>query len=376
MGGIVKKATVLGSMSAMDRWPCFCELTSFGVQKATSAAIVAEEKSRVEMVPYSSFLAFASKNREAEVSIYHMICVNLARLLRGLHLRELSVTTLTKSYSAHQINQEAAICSWPAAIKGKGTAGVFSKVKGFFILSRNYVTFVRQKAAEKRGVVSDLAESEENVIISVKDIQGITNDKERIIIEDTQKQKLIVHLLNSNSVRTVLGILSTARDSLHGEGEIHAPIASGMVGGSVFTKVDLEILSNTFGCRTYLANDVIQSFDSPVQHVSYVIQGHCRVFVPLMGGSVVELLPVGEGETFGEIGVLLQSPSSAHVVAGDSGCTVLQIPGSFLFDEEADLDLEFLGGVFLSLMSLMWRRILNVEANQIEIWRRNVEGVE
>ena len=213
----MRKATVLGIMTSSDRWPCFCELTSFGVQHATSAAIVAAEKSRVEMIPYASFLSFAAKYREAEVAIYHMICVNLARLLRGLHLRELSVTTLTKSYSAHLINQEAAICSWPAAIKGKGTAGIFAKQKGYFVLSRNYITFVRQKVADQRGIVSDLADSESHVIIAVRDIQVLTKDKEKIVIEDTHKQRLVVHLLNSNSVRTALGILSTARDSFRSD---------------------------------------------------------------------------------------------------------------------------------------------------------------
>ena len=44
---------------------------------------------------------------------------------------------------------------------------------------------------------------------------------------------------------------------------------------------------------------------SVILSFSIFFPGGCRVYVPLMGGELLELSSISEGETFGEIGVLL-----------------------------------------------------------------------
>ena len=86
--------------NARDRWTCFCELTVLRIQKRTSAAIIAEQEGAlIQRIPRDAFLSFSRQNPSGEVSFFELICVNLARQLRNLHSRSLSIGTPFPSHS-------------------------------------------------------------------------------------------------------------------------------------------------------------------------------------------------------------------------------------------------------------------------------------
>ena len=75
-------------MSDSAEWTFFCELSAFGIQEKTSAAIVAESDDiQVWVVPVDSFLTFAEGNPQFHVLFYKNITKRLAQMLRGLHSR-------------------------------------------------------------------------------------------------------------------------------------------------------------------------------------------------------------------------------------------------------------------------------------------------
>ena len=75
-------------MDDTAEWTFFCELSAFGIQEKTSAAIVAEkEDTQVWVVPVESFLSFAEEHPQFHVLFYKNITKRLAQMLRGLHSR-------------------------------------------------------------------------------------------------------------------------------------------------------------------------------------------------------------------------------------------------------------------------------------------------
>ena len=87
------QTTALGTMDSTADWTFFCELSAFGIQEKTSAAIVAEsEIATVWVVPVQSFLSFAETNPQFHVLFYKNITKRLAQMLRGLHSRFLLIS--------------------------------------------------------------------------------------------------------------------------------------------------------------------------------------------------------------------------------------------------------------------------------------------
>ena len=59
-----------------------------------------------------------------EVFFYRAVCSNLAHILRGLHARELRLSTTSKSFANLRLYGEAVVCAWSGYLLRSVRGGV------------------------------------------------------------------------------------------------------------------------------------------------------------------------------------------------------------------------------------------------------------
>ena len=422
-GSSVQSSTILGKMTSEDQWTFFCELSAFGVQEKTSAAVVTEsDPTTIYIIPIKSFHNFVSAHPDLHLTFFQFISQRLARMLRGLHSRTLSLSSVGSAYAAHQIHNQAAVIAWPSSTKG-----VFGKNEGLLVLSRDYLSFLKKKIVEQKGVVCEATENDSQHILELFQLKELIVSHNKLTISDGQK-KVALYFKKSVSPEDVRGVIVTARNSLF----IPSPVVGGNLldrsisseqlfqlnrglrycsrckqtfctlcqcqreiknscseerehiltnmakqdikrcsrcsneGTHVLLAEDLQVLLQTFSSVSFSEGETVQAINSEVKRIGYVLKGKILVFVR-REDQKIELSPVIEGEIIGEIGAILKTYSSAQLVAGEGGCWLLEIPVDFLFDEQ---DPNFKIRVYISLIQLMWERIIRQESVQIKNWKK------
>eukprot|EP00009_Paramoeba_aestuarina_P002782 CAMPEP_0201522014 /NCGR_PEP_ID=MMETSP0161_2-20130828/16407_1 /ASSEMBLY_ACC=CAM_ASM_000251 /TAXON_ID=180227 /ORGANISM="Neoparamoeba aestuarina, Strain SoJaBio B1-5/56/2" /LENGTH=418 /DNA_ID=CAMNT_0047920763 /DNA_START=8 /DNA_END=1264 /DNA_ORIENTATION=- len=353
--GIVEKTTALGTMDSNADWTFFCELSAFGIQNKTSAAIVAESESTVVwVVPVDSFLTFAEGNPQFHVLFYKNITKRLAQMLRGLHSRTLNISSLQKSTCGQMINNEAAIFSWPGTVKSG-----FGKAEGQLILSKSYVAFVKKKVGDKEGVVHDAGE--EKYVVSLKSLQELSFMGQKVTVKD-EKTKITCTVKDEISGDAVRDVISMAKNSCEKGTKVPEKGSDKRKG---IAEKDLVSLKEKFDVVKYNAGQIVQKTGTKVDRIGYVLEGTVAVKVTKPDGKELILNDVQPGETIGDIGAFTNNPSSADLMGGKNGCSLLEIPLSFLF---ANSNFQFRVRIFFSLICLMWDRIISQEERQVKNW--------
>ena len=247
------------------------------------------------------------------------------------------------------------------------------------MVSRGYLTFVLRKEMKGREESEEIrlesCSSRVNIECPIISLQEITEisllDNDKLVIRSQSGQRLVIRVSSSVSPRTVKDTLVTAMKGC--DDDSSPPIVDSdqriQAPEELMIFMDLESLCKNFQRSRHASGDVIQEFNGKVKYIRYVTNGECRLSVPLVGGKDVELCPIRKGEMFGEIGVLLGTPSSAQVAAGEKGCEVVLIPSEVVMAEGEGADVEFQRGLFLTLIRMTWQRILRGEENQISVWR-------
>ena len=356
--GVIKNVTLLGSLDETAEWTFFCELSAFGIQEKTSAAIVADSDDVVvTVVPVSSFDEFAENHAQFHVLFYKNITKRLAQMLRGLHSRTLNLSTVQETKSAQEIHNENVFFSWSGTVK----SGFASKSEGHLLLSRSYVSFVKKKLADRSGIVAEATEMT-NIVIPLKEITELSFMSDKITIRDA-KTKLVVSLRSSSVGGDVVrDVISMARNSI--EKAVSSPRRIEASGEGI-APLHLIELKEKFETVSYKPGELIQKANTKVKRIGYVLEGSVGVKILDSSGKEILLKDVQKNETVGDIGVFTDSPSSAELFAGAAGVTLLELPASFLF---ADSNYEFRVRIFFSLIQLMWHRIIRIEREQIQSW--------
>ena len=412
--GRIKNTTPLGCLTSSSDWPLFCELSAFEIQEVTSAAAVAEENCIVQVIPVEILLEFLQGNKKYYLQFFSSVTRRLASMLRNLHTRRLNLSSLNQTKPGHRIHNEAVIFSWPCNVK----SGLFTS-DGQLIISRSYLSFLKHKD-DKKGMVTDATESA-NHIIKLEDITELTVNGSKVLIRDL-KDKLTVSL--KKDVSMVVDVINTAKKALkksssrpsspmrRREGSVAlcvkcresycvycqclpatrnscpktggphkfgdnadpgSPVPCGRCGSEglhIFTASDLRMLLEKFPLKHFKPGELIQSVGTKVDHVGYLLEGSATVTVVKEDGQELKLNNVGPGETIGDIGAFMDTPSSATLGAGESGCSVLEIPVHFIFENGES---EFRLRIYFALVQLMWSRITTQEQAQVKAWLKKIE---
>ena len=93
-------------MDVSAKWRYFCELSAFGIQEKTSAAVVAESDVKVLVIPVDVFNEVIERNSSWKTQFFQSITKRLAELLRSLHTRTISLSSLNITASGQQIHNE------------------------------------------------------------------------------------------------------------------------------------------------------------------------------------------------------------------------------------------------------------------------------
>ena len=277
--------------------------------------------------------------------------------------------------SGQQIHNEAVIFSWPCSVKSG-----FGKSEGELILSKNYISFVKKKVAGRKGVVADASDVPSQTILGLKEIVELTFNGPKVMIRDSSN-KINVSLKKSENPNVVRDVLSMARKSSNDQKEqgggnsLTASIdAANAEEGktSVLNQEDEALLLQKFQSVNIQPRVVVQRNGEPVDRIAYILEGTLSVKV-INDGKELALNEIVAGETAGDIGVFLQTKSSAELAAGVGGARILEIPKEFLFQGHGKEDVEFRVRLFFSLMKIMWNRIIRQETNQVKSWVKKME---
>ena len=413
--GRIKNNTPLGSLKASDDWPLFCELSAFGIQETTSAAAVAEQDCFVRVIPVEILFEFLQGNSQYYLQFFSSVTRRLATMLRNLHTRQLNLSSLSQTKPGHRIHNEAVIFSWPCNVK----SGLFAS-DGLLLISRSYLSFVKQKE-DKKGMVSDAAQCASH-IIKLEDITELNASGSKVLIRDS-KDKLTITL--KKDVSMVVDVINTAKKALKkNAARPSSPIRKGREGtvsmcvkcresycvycqclpatrnscsktggphkfnegpepakptpcgrcGSeglhIFPAQDLRMLLEKFTLTHFKPGEQIQAVGTKVDRIGYVLEGSATCTVVKEDGQELKLNDVVSGETIGDIGAFMDTPSSATLSAGDSGCSLLEIPIHFIFENSES---EFRMRVYFALVQLMWSRITTQEQEQVKMWMKKIE---
>ena len=337
-------------MDDSAEWPLFCELSAFGIQETTSAAVVAEIDCVVSVIPVEIFNDYISQDQHSHALFYENITKRLAALLRGLHTRTLDLSSLNLTKSGDQINHEAVIFSWPASVKG-----ALASDSGQLLLSRNYVAFVKQKDADRKGIVADATETAKTTL-ELKMLTEVIFQGSKLIIKDHRNGKIQVSLKKHVKADVVQQMINTAKAYAEKgrclspskeskamrltqcshctqfycsmcqcleakknpcpKAENHefqntrqsSPVPCrrcGNEGTHILLGSDLKMLMNRFKIISYKPGEIVQAVDSRVERIGYVMEGTVGVSVVSKGGQEIKLSDVVAGETIGDIGVFM-----------------------------------------------------------------------
>jgi len=414
---IVVSVALLGTMDVSAKWRYFCELSAFGIQEKTSAAVVAESDVKVLVIPVDVFNEVIERNSSWKTQFFQSITKRLAELLRSLHTRTISLSSLNITASGQQIHNEVVRFSWACTTK----AGV-SKINGQLLLSRNYVAFLRQKDNDRKGVVADAANCGKTVI-RLTELSEITLLPKRTKLTlRNGSAKISVTFKKEQDTQVVRDVLSTAKIASQRQrcvspskqvkeqrlvictqcqdhfcsycqllNQMKNPCASGQrhvfsiertvycsdntcgrcgnAGTHILIPSDLQSLLDKFQTQFYSENTIIQKVGTNVERIGYILDGSVSVKVINEAGEELKLNDVVSGETIGDIGVFMGTNSSAELSAGVGGCNLLNIPKCYLVDESES---DFRARVCFSLIQLMWDRITRQETVQLEIWTKKM----
>ncbi len=100
------------------------------------------------------------------------------------------------------------------------------------------------------------------------------------------EEKFVVFLKKTVSIRSVLGVLSTAKSTHHSPEEENShennstdtPSLGLAEKSDLESKFDLPLLLSNFGKKRFGPNEVVQPFDTEVGFVSYLLKGFFRLF--------------------------------------------------------------------------------------------------
>mmetsp|Transcript_15606 Transcript_15606/g.24409 ORF Transcript_15606/g.24409 Transcript_15606/m.24409 type:complete len:457 (-) Transcript_15606:108-1478(-) len=364
---VIKHATILGQMEDTAPWTFFCELSAFGIQEKTSAAIVAETAADIAVIPVEAFFEFSKSKPLFQLLFYKLITKRLAQMLRGLHSRTLNLSSLSLTTSGQQIHNEAVIFAWPCSVKAK-----VGKSEGQLILSKNYISFVKKKVADRKGVVADASDVPSQTIIALKEIVEISFNGAKIMVRDSTN-KINVSLKKGENPDVVKDVIAMAKNSSSGQNKAAQSGSNATETESqTLNKEDQALLESKFKSVKIKPGEIVQKNGEPVNRIAYVLEGSLSVQVKNSDGKDVKLSDIVVGETAGDIGVFLQTDSSAELSAGESGAKILEIPKDFLFG--ADDQTEFRVRLYFSLLKLMWNRIIRQETNQVKTFVKRMDN--
>mmetsp|Transcript_29048 Transcript_29048/g.81269 ORF Transcript_29048/g.81269 Transcript_29048/m.81269 type:complete len:518 (+) Transcript_29048:68-1621(+) len=422
--GNVKNATVLGKMNSGDSWTCFCELSALGVQLRTSAAVVVESaEADVEVIPFEAYMKVVSKMPVSEIVFVKRLCIKLANMLKGLHMRDLKLGSLgaPTSLPGLRIRNEVVVYTWSAQMKSG-----LSKTSGYLCLSKNNVAFVKGKLGDKRGKSVDAADGKSH-IFPLKRLSEVMLTKgklslstpeqsQSVTIDDPAGPEAVREFLNlarksiqSVSVASLTGgreygglslcrlcnevycancrsisILKNrcAAGSAHEYEERRVSPRTrfcgrcGNEGTHIISPKDLAMLRNACKVESVAPGEVFLHCNKKLTHMFYVLEGSCVAKLTVEGKEIT-LPPVDAGECVGEISFLLNSVPTADVEAGMAGCMVICIPTDFFEKAMSSKNKEdslFAARVIRSVLAIMWRRIMKQEREQMDSWKKAISS--
>ena len=323
----------------------------------------------IAVIPVEAFLAYTKDKQDFQLLFLRLITKRLAQMLRGLHSRTLNLSKLSMTTSGQQIHNEAVMFSWPCTVKSG-----FGKSGGELILSKNYISFVKKKVADRKGVVSDASDVPSQTIIALKEIVELTFNGAKVMVRDSSN-KINVSLKKSENPEVVKDVLSMAKKSSNeikkeqgtqGNSLTASIDAANADQTNVLSQEDEKLLLSKFQANKIAPGVVVQKNGEGVERIAYIVNGTLSVKI-INEGKEVTLNDIVAGETAGDIGVFLDTKSSAELAAGAGGATILEIPKGFLF-ASGDGSEEFRVRLFFSLMKIMWGRIIRQETNQVTSW--------